>query len=229
MRDAIEKKVNIISMSWTIEKTEANKTEVEKLEKAIAKAAEDNILMFCAAADGGAQRDRTYPAATASTKNIFKIGAAEPAGTATKWLGETLVDFIFPGHEVVRERQDDPGVTKYTPKTGSSVATALASGLAALVLYCVQLAAVARQKKGASGGRTTATTTTTGSAFGNLAGYQALKNHERMKEAFLQIGTTKDKYIRVWERFEKPVKDAEGKPKDEWMDCVEALAETFTR
>ncbi|KAK8023411.1 intracellular serine protease [Apiospora marii] len=230
VRDAREKKVHIISMSWTIEKTETNKTEVEKLEKAIARAAEDNILMFCAAADGGAQRDRTYPAATASTKNIFMIGAAEPAGTATKWLGETLVDFIFPGHEVVRERQDDPGVTKYTPKTGSSVATALASGLAALVLYCVQLAAVARQKKGAAGGgRTTAMTTSAQQSLSNLAGYQALKNHERMKEAFLQIGTTKDKYIRVWERFEKPVKDAEMRPKDEWMDCVEALAETFTR
>ncbi|KAK7991272.1 hypothetical protein PG988_000066 [Apiospora saccharicola] len=226
VRDAIERKVQIISMSWTIEKTEMNKTEVEKLEKAIANAAEERILMFCAAADGGAQRDRTYPAATARTKNIFKIGAAEPAGTATKWLGETLVDFIFPGHEVVRERQDDPGVTKYTPKTGSSVATALASGLAALVLYCVQLAAMS--KKGAVGGRTTSVATTTQS-LSNLAGYQALKNHETMKEAFLQIGTTKDKYIRVWERFEKPVKDAEGKPKDEWIDFVEALAETFTR
>ncbi|KAK8115693.1 hypothetical protein PG984_012195 [Apiospora sp. TS-2023a] len=175
--DATENKVHIISMAWTIEKTETNKTEVEKLEKAIAKAAEANILMFCAAGDGGAQRDRTYPAATAYAKNIFKIGAAEPAGTATKWLGETLVDFIIPRHEVVRERQDDPGIIKYTPETGSWVATALASGLATLVLYCVQLAAMS--KKGRGGGRTTTT-----QSLSNLAGYHALKSHERMKEAF---------------------------------------------
>ncbi|KAK8085847.1 hypothetical protein PG997_007118 [Apiospora hydei] len=220
VRDAIEKKVHIISMSWTIEKNKTNEPEVDKLELALGAAAEANILMFCAAADGGAQHDNTYPAATRKTKNLFKIGAAEPAGTATKWLGETLVNFIFPGHEVVRERQDDPSVTKYTPKTGSSVATALASGLAALVLYCVQLATVARAtKKGAAGSR----------AQPSMEGFEALRSHERMNKVFQDIGTTKDKYIRVWERFEKPVKDAEQRARDEWIDCVEALAETFTR
>ncbi|KAK8044022.1 hypothetical protein PG993_004046 [Apiospora rasikravindrae] len=218
VRDAIKKQVHIISMSWTIEKTSSNEKDVEELERAIAEADAKHILMFCAASDGGAQGDNTYPAATARTKNIFKIGAAKAAGTATDWVKETPVDFIFPGHQVVQERYGDPGVTKYTQKTGSSVATALASGLAALILYCVQLGAVAREKNG-SGGMTHL----------NLEAYHSLKSHERMKRAFMGIGTNDDNYIRVWDRFEKPVQEAR-KPdskREEWIRLVETLAEKF--
>src|SRR4051794_39774893 len=129
-------------MSWTIERTELNKSDIDELERAIELAASKDILMFCAATDQGAYRDRTYPAAS-GTKKIFKIGAAEASGAAYKWVGDqSAVDFIMPGHQVVLERHDDRNVTKFTPLTGSSVATALASGLAAVVLYCVQLGGV---------------------------------------------------------------------------------------
>ncbi|KAJ3557440.1 hypothetical protein NPX13_g9928 [Xylaria arbuscula] len=152
VRDAVEKKVDIISMSWTIEKTDSNGNDIKELEDVITAAARENILMFCAATDQGAYKDRTYPAAT-STKKIFKIGAAEASGAALKWLGDqTLVDFVFPGHQVVMEQHGDPRVKKYTPLTGSSVATALASGLAAVILYTIQLAEVSKERGGPTGG-----------------------------------------------------------------------------
>lgn len=52
-----------------------------------------------------------------------------------------------------------------------------------------------------------------------------------MSEAFQQIGTTntsKNKYVTVWKRFEKPVRDAGGEPKDTWIDHVVDLANALT-
>ncbi|KAI1213091.1 uncharacterized protein F4807DRAFT_471577 [Annulohypoxylon truncatum] len=215
---AVEKKVDIISMSWTIEKTDGNRDDIKKLEDAVGLAARQNILMFCAATDQGAYKDQTYPAASA-TKNIFKIGAAEASGTALKWLGDqSLVDFIFPGHKVVMERHDNPNVKNYTALTGSSVATALASALAAVILYCVQLADTKRYA-----GRPN-----------ELSAYKSLKDHERMKEAFSQIGTTKEsdnKYIMVWNRFTRQVKQAEkdSAPRDRYIDYIIGLADELMR
>ncbi|KAJ8131362.1 hypothetical protein O1611_g2265 [Lasiodiplodia mahajangana] len=53
IRAAIEREVDIISMSWTIEKTDRNSNDIEKLADAIRDAANKNILMFCAATDQG--------------------------------------------------------------------------------------------------------------------------------------------------------------------------------
>ncbi|ETS78061.1 hypothetical protein PFICI_10123 [Pestalotiopsis fici W106-1] len=214
---AIGEGVDIISMSWTINRTSDNHGSIEKLEKAIAKAAQKNILMFCAATDQGPVKDTSYPAATALTKNIFKIGAAEASGQAMTWLGDpNLVDFIFPGHQVIKERSDDPSVRIYTALAGSSVSTALASGLAAVMLYCVQLSAMA-----SSQGRSTP----------DLSRYMSLKNHQSMKKAFLQIGTTpesKNKFITVWERFENPVRGADERPSRPKIDFVVDLANALT-
>jgi hypothetical protein len=173
--------------------------------------------VYCAATDQGAYKDRSYPAAT-GTKRIFKIGAAEASGSAMKFVGDqTAIDFIFPGHQVTLERAGMPAPgakpARITPLTGSSVATALAAGLAALMLYTVQAGAIAAGRA--------------------LDDYRRLKTHERMHEAFLQIGTSKQsemKYITVWNRFGKTVKRAEEyKLKDTWMDLVTDLAEDLMR
>lgn len=199
-------------MSWTIEKTDSNTKGIQELEQAIELAAQEGILMFCAATDQGAYKDRSYPAAS-STKKLFKIGAAEASGTALKWLGDQrAVDFIFPGDNVVKERYGEAPPDKYTSLTGSSVATALASGLAAVILYCMQVGAQparARQR-----GVT-------------MDDFRMLKKHDRMRDAFLEIGTTDEsekKYIAVWERFKEAVKKAESEPKDTWINIVTDLA-----
>ncbi|KAI1325407.1 hypothetical protein F5Y16DRAFT_377936 [Xylariaceae sp. FL0255] len=212
---AVAQGVDIISMSWTIEKTDRNSNDIDELKEAISQAAKKNILMFCSAADQGAYPDEAFPAATNIT-SIFKIGAAEASGTVIKQVHQPQVDFIFPGHQVVMDQEDDPKVRKYTALTGSSVATALASGLAAVILYTVQLADVWNQ-------------------VDSLKNYKSLKDHESMKTAFTQIGTTSvsdNKYIAVWNRFANIVKEANSQEfqRDQWIEkYIPELAKELLR
>jgi hypothetical protein len=226
VRAAIDKQVHIISMSWTIERTKSNNTDIDELSSAIEDAAKAGILMFCAANDQGIARDHSFPAACASTKHIFKIGAAEAAGTVWKWVGDPRdVDFIFPGHNVVKERPNDAPIEKCKTLTGSSVATAIAAGLAALVLYCVQLSALNtedlnQQLNMLQQGRRGSVVT--------MEDFQAMKGHERMKEAFLEIGTSEtsgNKYVEVWHVFESAAKKAAATEKDRKIEIVTEVAE----
>jgi hypothetical protein len=213
-------KVNIISMSWTIESTPQNAEDIHELELAIEAAAKAGILMFCAASDQGITPDNSYPAACSGTKHLFKIGAAEPQGTVWKWVGNPAdVDFIFPGHNVVKERPKDAPIDKCRTLTGSSVATAIASGLAALILYCVQLGAVNAQALNPGQGRGSNTVT--------MEDFEAIKGHERMREAFLAIGTSPaslNKYVEVWGVFGPAVKKADGGDQRKRIDTVIDLA-----
>lgn len=219
VRAAIDKKVHIISMSWTIESTPENADDIHELELAVEAAAKAGILMFCAANDQGVARDDSYPAASSGTKHIFKIGAAEPQGTVWKWVRDPAdVDFIFPGHNVVKERPNDAPLEKCRTLTGSSVATAIASGLAALILYCVQLAALNTQAQ---------TQQPKGSGVVTMEDFEAIKGHERMKDAFLAIGTSQaslNKYIEVWDIFESAVKTANGGDQRKRIDVVTEIA-----
>lgn len=213
---AVDKGVYITSMSWTIERTETNEKGIAKLEKAIGLAANSGILMFCAATDQGAYLDRSYPAAS-YTKKIFKMGAVEASSTALKWLGDQkAVDLTFPGHNVVKKRPGDLSLPtdKDTSLTGSSVATALAAGLAAVILYSVQVGALAPTNRAKEKGVT-------------MDDFRALKKHGRMRGAFLEIETTEEsekKYIAVWERFKLAVTKSESEPRDVWIDIVTDLA-----
>ncbi|PMD28807.1 hypothetical protein L207DRAFT_642096 [Hyaloscypha variabilis F] len=214
VRAAIDRKVHIISMSWTIERTAHNTADIGELESAIEAAARAGILMFCAANDQGIARDQSFPAACGGTKHLFKIGAAEASGAVWKWVGDPAdVDFIFPGHNVVKDRPNDAPLEKCKTLTGSSVATAIAAGLAALVLYCVQLGALNVQGQG--GNSVT------------LEDFRSIKGHERMKEAFLAIGTSQasgNKYIEVWDVFGPAAKKAERVGREGRIEIVTEVA-----
>ena len=149
-----------------------------------------------------------------ATKRLFKIGAAEASGTAFRWLGDQrAVDFIFPGHNVGTERFSDGPEDKSVKLTGSSPATALASGLAAVILYCVQVAAKSGRAKGIT-----------------MEDFRALKQHDRMRDAFLALGTTDEsekKYIAVWDRFRPVTKKAESEPRDRWVDVLATFSELW--
>jgi hypothetical protein len=204
-------------MSWTIERTEQNTKGINQLEKAIELAANEGILMFCAATDQGGYRNHSFPFAS-STKRLFKIGAAEASGTALKWLGDQrAIDFIFPGHNVEPRASDGPldkHGREHTSLTGSSVATALAAGLAAVILYSVQVGALNPTARAKLKGVT-------------MEDFRALRKHDQMKEAFLEIGTTDEsdkKYIAVWERFKEAVKKSKTQEPDTLIDIVTDLA-----
>ncbi|KAK0727323.1 peptidase S8/S53 domain-containing protein [Lasiosphaeria miniovina] len=145
---AVEEGVDIISMSWKC----ALKPEVQKeWEGAIDAAARKGILMFCSASDRGQFGERTFP--HACRPNItFPVGAALPSGKVFDLVPDaSSLDFALPGYQVFLE--DDPvrqaeTSDKLESHTGISVATALAAGLAALVLEIVRIGLAHNLNKG---------------------------------------------------------------------------------
>ncbi|KAL6900453.1 hypothetical protein GGI43DRAFT_383927 [Trichoderma evansii] len=84
----------------------------------------------------GRYRDRTI-------RKAIIIGAAKADGEAYDWMGSPAdVDFILPGHKATLRVDDIIEEKGDTPKPGSSVATALAVGLGALIIHCVRLGAI---------------------------------------------------------------------------------------
>lgn len=186
---AVKKGVHIISMSWTIDPPTDEEVRNE-LEKAIQDADKANILMFCSVADTGAKQTDTYP--SKATQRIFTIGAAGPSGETTAWVGnQEKISFTFPGDRVELMDGAAPETTKEV--TGSSVATALAAGFAALVLYCVQVKLWSAR--------------TEAEKAEIRENFEALKRHEQMSNALAKIGTTREskyKFIMVWNVFKIP-------------------------
>ncbi|KAH6609619.1 intracellular serine protease [Trichoderma cornu-damae] len=203
---AVRKKVHIISMSWTIDPPE-DEEERRLLEAAIGEAAKADILMFCSASDKGAKQNATYP--SMATTKIFTIGAATASGAADPWVGNLgNINFTFPGTKVEIEGGRSGSDASLREATGSSLATALAAGLAALVLYCVQvrLLLAADQEKAKA-----------------RRDFQLLKKHDYMMKALKDIGTTEEsnhKFIEVWEVFGKKVEEKERYDQERWLELI---------
>lgn len=64
------------------------------------------------------------------------IGAATPWAYPCTWVDSSQVDFLCPGEHLLIDRDAKPGIK---PQSGSSIATALAAGLGALLLHITQL------------------------------------------------------------------------------------------
>ncbi|KAF5558518.1 intracellular serine protease [Fusarium napiforme] len=205
IRAAIVQGVQIISMSWTIEPPKDDR-ERQDLENAVVEAANANILMFCSARDKGAHDALTYP--SKATTKIFTIGAANSSGASVDYVGNaTKLSYTFPGDKV----EVDSGPGRRTPPEivdGSSVATALAAGLAALILYCIQVRIFLAKDSEKQKARDD---------------YRKVKKHEWMMKAFDAIETTKEsnhKFLKVWEMFGKCVEQKDQKPQGEWLQLV---------
>ncbi|KAK1764325.1 hypothetical protein QBC33DRAFT_203355 [Phialemonium atrogriseum] len=162
--------VHIISMSWTIETPVAGNEDMQSLETAVRDAANKNILMFCSTSDqGSSTKDICYPG---DFEGCIKIGGATDTGEALAWVNAEKIDFLLPGKNVPFANNEGT-VTSY--ESGSSVATAAASGLAGLLIYCAKL----------------------------LGEGDRLQNRTNMREAFKAMSTTDKKFPRVQEYFEQ--------------------------
>ncbi|PQE32882.1 hypothetical protein CJF32_00001364 [Rutstroemia sp. NJR-2017a WRK4] len=125
--------VNIISMSWTIQAATLGDPEMQKLEAAINRAHVAKILMFCSASDQGANNNE--PCYPGDWNQCFRIGGATFTGEKLTWV-DNKVDYWFPGRNVPFPSKDGKSIVY---ESGSSVATAAASGLAGLLIYSARL------------------------------------------------------------------------------------------
>jgi len=127
---AIDQDVDIISMSWTINRDE------HLIRPYIQEADRKNILMFGSASDQGLNTaSKVYPA---EYEQVCCIGAAKSTGRADS-AAELQAKYVFPGGEWsdMKASRGGDGTPDYA--WGSSFSTALASGLAALILDCTEI------------------------------------------------------------------------------------------
>ncbi|ROV96757.1 hypothetical protein VSDG_05534 [Cytospora chrysosperma] len=192
---AADRGVQIISMSWALKEPE-DQADKAAFDTAVRRARDKGIHMFCSASDQGNFADYTYPYLS-NPGSVFRIGAATKDGT--------VPDF---GHN---------------PHTGSSVATALAAGLAAIVMECVRLGAYHHMMQNI---RTP----------GYITREDVTKIREKraMEEAFNSITVNRvgnSKYVEVWETFTLPadnLKKRDGVHTDQ-LDIIAGLASSFLR
>ena len=132
---AIKQKVHIISMSWSLvhkdgsDKLPSNSEQIRLLDDQIKEAARQGIIMYCAAADEGlyGSSKELYPKQS-DTEHIKAVGSAQEFGQQSQFVDASQVDYLFPGEKIEGLRG----------KKGSSAATAIAAGLAALILWCFE-------------------------------------------------------------------------------------------
>ena len=197
---AVNRGFDIISMSWTVqlveENSDNNKADIARLQTALERAVRAKILLFCSAPDIGVASQQVlsthYPfGCTSISESIFKVGAAKADGTIYGWAGDSrYVDFILPGVNVELREGDRIDEEDDTPKTGSSVATALAAGMAALIIHCVRLGALYNWYR--NRGDVNAV---------NEDSVRAVKRYMAMKEALIRVSsgsyTEKDRRLEV--------------------------------
>ncbi|RWA08804.1 hypothetical protein EKO27_g6306 [Xylaria grammica] len=130
---ATARDVDIISMSWSIDE---NASGGDDLRNAIAAASNAGILMFCSCTDrGAAYKGETLPG---NSGLPFRIGAARASGEKLPWVAGPQSEYLLPGENIKPEEPDAWSHHRSGP-FGSSIATALASGLAGALLYCDRL------------------------------------------------------------------------------------------
>ncbi|KAH6691548.1 hypothetical protein F5X68DRAFT_202092 [Plectosphaerella plurivora] len=206
---ALDKKATIISMSWTLpmSKDKSDEAAKNKLHKVLEKAVERNVLMFCSAPDEGKFSEFDYPSGPWRDR-FFRIGAASADGKVFSWTPEVGITYVLPGVDVVKDqissrvfdtsssRGASSRAVEIKYETGSSVATALAAGLAAMIMYCVKASILAvktaNQNKGDIVG------------FIPDDGATLIADPDAMKRAFAQLGSvTSNKFVQVWEELDK--------------------------
>ncbi|KAH8765996.1 hypothetical protein F5883DRAFT_460815 [Diaporthe sp. PMI_573] len=190
---ALEKNATIISMSWTVPIPENPTAAKQLFEKAVRKAVDQNVLMFCSSPDEGDFKISDYPSAVQRDK-VFRIGAAHDYGKAANQVDKE-VDFIFPGVEV------NTSAASASPATGSSIATALAAGLAATVIYCFKICALDLKSQTQTMSQKDIERRKTMDE--NL---KLISQHAGMKRAFGRIGPVNDsQFIQIWDQLDRLV------------------------
>jgi hypothetical protein len=174
--------------------------------KVLEEAVKRRVLMFCSAPDKGNFTTSDYPSGPwHNQRAFFLIGAASADGNAFLWTREEGTTYLLPGVDVIRghleKARSTPGIpnriAEYTD-TGSSVSTALAAGLAAMIIYCVKASVLRVQMVNGNQG--------SGSSLGTLTtdAPESIAHFDEMRRAFASLGTvTQNNFVQVWEELDK--------------------------
>jgi hypothetical protein len=121
----------VISMSWTFERKRGDYDAYEKTFVKLVKSAVDSkrAVFFGSLSDQGATV-QTHELLPVGLDGVIGIGSATIYGDSAPENRLADMDFLLPG--------EDHKTTKGKIVKGSSFATAYASGLAAMVLYCIK-------------------------------------------------------------------------------------------
>ncbi|PYI35213.1 hypothetical protein BP00DRAFT_454169 [Aspergillus indologenus CBS 114.80] len=140
---AIGRKADIICMSWTIlakvqnsSGETASSSGIQDLRNAIQAAVAAGVLIFCSANDDISVGVMDFLPYQQAPDYIFRIGAANAHGQRDRASEDVArMNFYLPGNKVAET--DNPNATGPVEyHTGASVSTALAAGLASLIIYC---------------------------------------------------------------------------------------------
>jgi thermitase len=127
---AVTMKADVISASWG---AAVPREQMKPILDAIERAHKQNILFVVAAANDGKSNDSTevYPA-NAGFPNVISVAASGPQDEKPTWsnYGQAKVDLAAPGLEIL---STIPG-NQYKKLSGTSMATPLVAGSAALLL-----------------------------------------------------------------------------------------------
>ncbi|KAK6538633.1 hypothetical protein TWF694_010211 [Orbilia ellipsospora] len=127
---ATDSEADIISLSAAFFKEDTN------LEIAIKTAINKGIVIVASIAGEGHKQEEAYPANYAG---VLKIGAADSRGKETPESLKEIADYMFPGDRIVTRTTFLGADNETTEISGTSVATAIAAGVASLVLACHRL------------------------------------------------------------------------------------------
>ena len=230
LQGAISRDVTLVSMSWSVRNKlttvtntgapspSANPADSETrsmkpavvetspitlLEEAVTAAVQQNIIMFCSATDDIQVGGMDFLPYQKAPKYIFRIGAATALGTRDPYAeDEKTIDYFFPGNQVA-EPWNPKAEGKVIYHDGSSVSTALATGLASLIIYCAILVRTYYKY----------TMPTTSVQYETFQRYvELLKKRDNMKRAFDCIDSDywdDRKFLPVWEVFGNATKEIE--------------------
>ncbi|EFQ29551.1 hypothetical protein CGRA01v4_14827 [Colletotrichum graminicola] len=221
---ALEKKATIISMSWTMPVPPEGSKEKQLLDSVLEKACSRNVLMFCSSSDQISET-KHYPSAFRRSR-FFLIGAAHDDGSAYGHAGKDN-DFIFPGVNV--NTSGGANLSAYLAdkmasskeSTGSSIATALAAELAAMITYCFKTSELAIVTAKIQQGKDYIA----GPELVQRGDVEKIAQHNVLKTAFNRIGKMDNgQFIKVWNRFQPAIRILEGEGEYETkLACIMKL------
>ncbi|GAP87881.1 putative microbial serine proteinase [Rosellinia necatrix] len=200
LEHAVGQDFDIISMSWTVrEETgpdEDNTKDIARIKAALRQATTNNKLVFCSAPDTGdmsLDELSSYFPVGSGVPGLFRIGAAKADNTPWPQAGgRDIVDYVLPGHDV-REKEGHEVIQNDTSlKSGSSIATALAAGFAALMIHVVRMAAIRTYELGNQ--------TSKEANIIKLNSLKTIKSPATMRKTFDSMTANKT-YVHVWGDF----------------------------